>query len=266
LLTGAAGGIGAAISSALTAAGHRVSAVDRDADALSRLQSRLKTSQLYPVVADLRFEEACREAVASTISHFGAIDAVINNVGIGVSSIRPDAESRHPTIEELSTEIWDTFFAINVRAAMIVTRAAVPGMKTRGWGRIINNTTSYRTMLRVLPYGATKSALESMSSVWATELAEFGITVNVLVPGGPTDTGLIAKESGWPRDRFLSPEVMETPARWLLSNDSNVVTGQRITAKNWDVSLPGSEAVLGCMRPIGWPELADKPADWQTGR
>ena len=94
------------------------------------------------------------------------VDAVINNAGIGVSSRRPDAEVRLPVIEELTAEIWDDLFDINVRAPMLVTRAALPDMKARAWGRIINNTTSFRTMLRVLPYGATKAALESMSALF----------------------------------------------------------------------------------------------------
>ena len=105
-----------------------------------------------------------------------------------MSSIRPDAEARHPGIEELTPEMWDRFFAIFVRAPAILTRAALPLMRTRGFGRIVNNTTSYLTMLRVLPYGAAKAAFESMSAVWAKELEGSGITVNVLVPGGPTDT------------------------------------------------------------------------------
>jgi NAD(P)-dependent dehydrogenase (short-subunit alcohol dehydrogenase family) len=87
---------------------------------------------------------------------------------------------------------------------------------------------------RTTMYGATKSALEAMSAVWATELNEFGITVNVLVPGGPTDTALITEESGWPREQMLPPEIMEPPARWLFSNDSDHITGQRITASKWE--------------------------------
>ena len=78
-------------------------------------------------------------------------------------------------------------------------------MRRAGWGRIVNNTTSYRTMLRVLPYGAVKAALESISAVWADELKGAGIMVNVLVPGGPTDTPFISDAAGWPREQMLKP-------------------------------------------------------------
>src|SRR3954454_3387542 len=106
LVTGAAGGIGAAITRALTGAGHAVSAVDRDAEALNRLGT---STNIHPLLIDLTTESACREAVASTVARFGRIDAVINNAGIGPSSLRGDAEVNLPRIEELSAEIWDRF-------------------------------------------------------------------------------------------------------------------------------------------------------------
>ncbi len=260
LLTGAAGGIGTAITQALLGDGHFVAAVDKSESALSRLSlvcGRSDVSErLCPILADLADAAACLDAVAAAAARFGRVDAVINNAGIGVSSLRPDAELRHPAIEELTAEIWDRFFDVNVRAPMLVTRAALPEMKQRGWGRIVNNTTSFRTMLRVLPYGATKAALESMSAVWAQELEGSGITVNVLIPGGPTDTAFIAEGSGWPRDRMLRPQVMGPPARWLVADESGATTGQRIVAGRWDASLPGLQAAARAARAIGWPELA----------
>ena len=75
-------------------------------------------------------------------------------------------------------------------------------------------------MLRVLPYGAAKAALESMSAVWAKELEGSGVNVNVLVPGGPTDTPMIADENGWPRDKMLRPGIMGPPTAWLVSDEA----------------------------------------------
>ena len=122
-------------------------------------------------------------------------------------------------------------------------------MRKAGWGRIVNNTTSFRTMLRVLPYGATKSALESMSAVWADELKDKGITVNVLIPGGPTDTPFVSDEAGWPREQMLRPAIMGPPAVWLMSEASNGFTGKRVTAADWDATRPADEAALGGVTP-----------------
>ena len=261
LVTGAAGGIGAAITKALVGAGHSVAAVDRDAAALDRLDA---SDRIHPFLIDLSSESACHEAVASTVARFGRLDAAINNAGIGVSSLRPDGEVNLPSIEELTTEVWDNFFAINVRAPMLLTQAALPHMRQGGFGRVINNTTSFRTMLRVLPYGATKSALESMSAIWANELDADGITVNVLIPGGPTDTPFIADGAGWDRAKMLRPDIMGPPACWLISDEAKDYTGNRIIAGNWDAKLTGAEAARKAGRAIGWPELG-ADAVWLRG-
>jgi NAD(P)-dependent dehydrogenase (short-subunit alcohol dehydrogenase family) len=265
LLTGAAGGIGRVMTDALLADGHAIAAVDRDAAGLERLAAAAGAAErLQTVVADLGSDAGCSHAIDAVRARFGTIDAVINNAGIGMSSIRPDAEARHPGIAELTPEAFDRFFAIFMRAPVMLVRAALPEMKARGWGRIINNTTSYLTMLRVLPYGAAKAALESMSAVWAKELDGTGITVNVLVPGGPTDTPLIAPESGWAREKMLRPEIMGPPIRWLVSQAANGVTGQRFTAARWDAALAPAEAAKRAGRAIGWPELA-ADAVWLKG-
>ena len=265
LLTGAAGGIGRVMTQALLADGHKVVAVDRDVASLERLKALCQSNaRLHCLVAQLELEAGCRRAVEETQKRFGTVEAVINNAGIGMSAIRPDAEARHPGIEELTVQTFDRFFQIFVRAPVAITRLATPIMKAGGFGRIVNNTTSYLTMLRVLPYGAAKAALESMSAVWAAELKDSPVTVNVLVPGGPTDTPLISDASGWPRDKMLKPEIMGPPIRWLLSDDSAGFNGQRITGARWDAKLPPAEAAKKASRAIGWPELG-ADAVWLTG-
>jgi NAD(P)-dependent dehydrogenase (short-subunit alcohol dehydrogenase family) len=252
LVTGAAGGIGSAITKALIAAGHSVAAVDRDATALARLPG---SERIQPIMADLANEAACREAVASAVARFGRLEAVINNAGIGMSSLRGNAEINTPGIEELTAEIWDRFYAVNVRGHMLVTQAALPHLRAAKFGRIINNTTSFRSMLRVNPYGPLKAALEALSAVWAEELKKDGISVNVLIPGGPTDTPFISDEAGWDRTKMLRPEVMGPPAVWLISDEAATYSGNRIIAGNWDAKLPAAEAAKKAGRAIGWPEL-----------
>ncbi len=264
LLTGAAGGLGTVMTTALLAAGHAVAAVDRDRNALDRLAAGATRNRdrLLAIQAELSDPAQSADAVAKATARFGRLEGLVNNAGIGMSSIRPDAEKNHPGLEELTMEVWDRFFAINVRAPMLLAQAALPHMRKAGWGRIVNNTTSFRTMLRVLPYGATKSALESMSAVWADELKNAGITVNVLIPGGPTDTPFVADEAGWPREQMLKPAIMGPPVVWLMSDASNGFTRKRVTAADWDAARPADEAARGASRPIGWPDLADQTAWW----
>src|SRR5262245_5565315 len=123
LLTGAAGGIGTVMTQALLADGHRVAAVDRDATRLDALKALPGAAErLHVIIADLGTEAGCLAAVAAANRQFGAVDAVVNNAGIGMSAIRPDAEARHPGIEELSPEVFDRFFNIFVRAPLTITR------------------------------------------------------------------------------------------------------------------------------------------------
>jgi NAD(P)-dependent dehydrogenase (short-subunit alcohol dehydrogenase family) len=266
VLTGAAGGIGRVVTAALLADGHAVAAVDRDAAGLARLIDQKATPQkgrLLTVAADLSTEEGCIQAIAKARSELGRIEALINNAGIGMSSIRPDAEARYPGIEELAPQVWEPFIAVFMRAPVALMRAALPDMNQGGFGRVVNNTTSYLTMLRVLPYGAAKAALESMSAVWAKELEGSPVTVNVLVPGGPTDTPLISDGSGWDRKKMLRPAIMGPPIRWLVSDQSNGCNGKRITAARWDEKLAPADAAAKAGRAIGWPELGSD-AVWLT--
>ena len=121
------------MTDALLAAGHSVAAVDRDQTALERLTARHDGAKdrLHPIVADLASEAACQNAVTAARNRFGPIEAVINNAGIGMSSIRPDAEARAPGIEELTPQIWDGFMAIFVRAPVMLVARGVAGYETR---------------------------------------------------------------------------------------------------------------------------------------
>jgi len=259
LITGGAGGLGNAMALALAADGINTAIFDIRGQAATDVAGQI--SEQFPgirtlaILGDVSDENACNDAVARCVDHFGGIDILVNNAGVGVSSIRPDAERNHPSIEEIDRPLWDRFFAVNATGPMLMVRAATPAMRARGWGRIVNNTTSFFTMLRVLPYGASKSALESMSAIWAAELQGTGITVNVLVPGGPTDTPFVSDEAGIPREKMLKPTIMGPPIRWLASTASDTVTGQRFVAATWDPNKTDAEAAAIAGAPIGWPEL-----------
>ena len=260
LLTGAAGGLGAAMAEALAGDGHRLALVDRDEERLQALTDRLWQQYgegvLLPLALDLADEEACAEAVGRAAEHFGRLDMLVNNAGIGMSTLRPDYHLRPlAALSEVSVEDWRRFVAVHATAPFAFMRAAVPFMQERGWGRIVNVTTSLSTMLRpqFFPYGASKAALEAMSSQFAGELEGTGITVNVLTPGGPTDTPMVTEESAPDRGALLSPAVMAPPIRFLASEISDGFTGRRIVAALWDKRIAPADSAMNAGGPIGWP-------------
>src|SRR5207253_7654247 len=128
-----------------------------------------------------------------------------------------------------------------------------------GWPRVQFDgcvATSFDTMLAcgLSAYGASKAALEANCVSFAKDLEGTGVTVNILVPGGPTDTpGFFPP--GKPRPPLLlDPEIMGTPAVWLASPQSDGISACRFIARDWDVRLPAAEAAARARAPAAWPE------------
>ena len=270
-LTGAAGGLGRAITTGLLAAGAQVMATDVDEVGLAAL-ARLVESQgardrLATRRLDIADQRATVQVVAGAIEMFGAVDVLINNGALGMGRIRADHMTRLVDIEEIAPEVWDEFVAVNLSGGWYLTRAVVPGMRSRKWGRIINVTTSFFTMLRgrFHPYGPVKAGFEAMSAGHAQEFEPYGITVNVVVPGGPADTAMVPQESGMRRSDLVPPTAMVAPIVWLASDAGGGVTGKRFVAAEWkaDASLAANRAAAEA--PIGWPDLAKSPV-WPGGR
>ena len=136
-----------------------------------------------------------------------------------------------------------------------MTKAALPHMINAGWGRIVNVSTSMDTMIRRgwTPYGPSKAALEACSAIWAKDLAESSITVNVLVPGGPVNTGMVPMDSAPNRKSLLQPEIISAPIKWLASNEANGFNGRRIVSTHWDPAIPAIEASKKASWPAAWP-------------
>src|SRR6266403_2104229 len=100
------------------------------------------------------------------------------------------------------------------------------------------------------PYGPSKAALESETIIWAQDLAGTGVTVNSLLPGGATATGMVPRDID-PR-RLLDPKIMVPPLLWLASEASGGVTGGRVVANLWDASLPPERAAEKARSATGW--------------
>jgi len=267
IITGAAGGIGQALTRAFVDAGYKVAISDTQSAGVHRLHQELGADRTIPLVTDVSDPADCRDAVGQTVARFGHVDALINNAALGMSLVRADHFRRTVQIEDISPELWARFMAVNLSGPFYMAHAAIPGMRARGRGRIINVTTSYFTMLRpgFSPYGPAKSGLEAWTTSLAGELAGSGITANVVVPGGPTDTPMVPEDSGIDRSQLIRPEQMAHPMLYLCSDEGGGVTGRRFVAANWNPALPAAEAAAAAGAPAGWPDLARNPV-WPGGR
>lgn len=262
VVTGAASGMGRVMARALAAAGAKVAGVDVDAAGLDRLGAEaVFAGGFFKAVTDVSKTAACRDAVKQVVGGLGALDILINCAGISMSSAAAQQEARIKFFEA-DAEGWQRILAINCVGAFLMARFAAEPMIERGWGRIINVTTSFDTMLAagLSAYGASKAALEAMSVAWAKDLEGTGVTVNILVPGGPTDTpGFFPP--GKPRPPvLLDPEIMGVPVVWLASPQSDGISACRFIARDWDRSLPAAEAAARVRAPAAWPTLAQGAA------
>lgn len=264
IVTGAASGIGRAMTLGLLGAGIDVAAVDRNETGLAALAATVhdKVGAIQTIPADLSQPEAFDSIVSAVLSRFGKIDVLVNNAGIGQASIKPDQRRNPLRFWEVSPEQWQRFLAVNATGPIMMSRAVVPHMLRAGKGRVITVTTSLGTMVRggYLLYGASKAAAEAAMAVLAADLQGTGVTCNVLVPGGVTNTPLVGEGAGDP-GKMLQPEIMVPPLLWLTSDASAGVTARRFVAMDWDASLPGEQAAEKAGVPIAWLGIARMPVE-----
>lgn len=258
LITGAARGLGRAMSLGLAKAGYVVAACDLPNSSVE-LTSLVREAEsdraaIYPVYCDVTDSEHCGKAVDELRAKFGAIDILVNNAGIGMEVITPHVLNNPYKFYEIDEAFWRRVIDINLLGTFRMTKLIAPYQVARGWGRVINVTTSLTTMLMagLSPYGPSKAAIEAASSIWSKELAGTGVTVNVLIPGGPADTRMIPHEGISARETLVRPEAMVPPLLWLVSTDADGVTGRRYQAKLWFSDVPVQEAEKVAGARIAW--------------
>ena len=181
--------------------------------------------------------------------------SLVNNAGRGMKYISSSFMTEPTRFWEADASAWRSVIDTNINGPFLMARAAVRPMLRGRWGRIINISMNRDTMQRAgfSPYGPSKAALESETIIWAQDLAGTGVTVNALLPGGATLTGMIPP--GVPqhvRASLLDPGIMIRPLLWMVSPASDGITGKRLVANRWRMDVDDAAAAQSAMLDAGW--------------
>jgi NAD(P)-dependent dehydrogenase (short-subunit alcohol dehydrogenase family) len=244
IVTGAGRGLGRSMARGLARAGAKVvltaARAQNELDATAaEIAAEQGEASVATMLADVADPDACGTVVAAALERFGKLDVLVSNAGRGMKYVSESFMTEPPRFWEVPPETWQMVIATNINGPFLMARAAVPHFLKAGKGRIVNISMNWQTMRRkgFTPYGPSKAALESASMIWAQDLAGTGITVNTLLPGGATATGMIpAGVPGEVRATLLDPDIIVPPLIWLASDASDGVTGKRITATEWSLA------------------------------
>lgn len=240
----------------LAAAGARVLATAaRQSAELEAVAAEDPNGGIVPVIADVTREDDCDRVVAMAQERFGRLDILVNNAGRGMKYVSEAFLTEPTRFWETDPAVWRMMIDTNVTGPFLMARAAVPAMIEAGRGRIVNITMNHATMRRrgFSPYGPSKAALESETIIWAQDLEGSGVTVNALLPGGATATGMIPDE--FPpeaRANLLDPAIIVPPLLWLASDASAGITGRRLDASRWNPGVAEPAAAAAAMDDAGW--------------
>jgi len=242
VVTGATSGLGAAMTEALLRAGARVAVAARPTQRLDEAVDALRADGLAaePLPMDVRDPASVERAADDVWRRWDGVDLVVNNAGIGMRTVNPRFLEQPQPFYEVTPEGFSDVIATNLTGYFLVARAFAPRFVKQGHGRFVNVSMNQSTMRRrgFVPYGPSRAGGDSLSAIMSEDLREHGVTVNVLLPGGATETGMIpARLPDDVRAQLLPASVMGPPIVWLASDAAADVTGERIVAKDWDAWL-----------------------------
>lgn len=239
LVTGGSRGIGRAIALAFAREGAGVAILDLRGEAAQATAAELAAAGApsFAVAADVGDEESVRAAVAEVQATLGRIDILVNNAGI-------DTTSR---VADMPTAMWDDMIRVNLRSVFLCTRAVLPHMVHRGWGRIINISSqlAHKGAAEMAHYVAAKAGVLGFTRSLAYELARSGVTVNAICPG-PVDTELFrnipeswrrAKLAELPIGRAATVEEIAPAAVLLASEEGSYYLGSSLNPNGGDVMI-----------------------------
>lgn len=236
LVTGATSGLGLAMARALCEAGASVIVTGRDGARAGRTAAALGRAATGDAL-DVRDESSVSACVERTVARLGGIDMLVNNAGIGMRTVNPRFLTEPQPFWAVSPAGFRDVLETKATGCFLMARAVVPLMLAAGAGRVVNISMGLQTMVRrgFVPYGPSGAAVEALSRVMAADLAESPVTVNVLLPGGATNTGMVPDNMpDEVREHLLDPGIMGPPIVWLASSAAAGVHDERIIATDFD--------------------------------
>jgi 3-oxoacyl-[acyl-carrier protein] reductase len=235
VVTGGADGIGKEISRQLLTNGHVVAALDINEATLNATAAEFKTLGIYlPIQANVSEEDSTVAAIKQVLAAFGRIDVLVNNAG-GSMAVSQE-------IEKIAASDWDKVINVNLRGTFLCTKAVLPTMKQRKWGRIVNLSSMAgrgRSLFGGTPYAAAKAGIIGFTRQGSKELGKYNITLNSVAPGlvisGPRISDYwYNKKTEEERNHFLNLTPMNRPGQpqdiagvvlFLCSDAASYITG-----------------------------------------
>ena len=260
IVTGGGRGLGRAMVVGLAHAGIRVVATAaRERTEIEAVAAEVRQScgesRVLPLVADVTQDDDCARVVDAAVEQFGRLDILVNNAARGMKYVSNEFMTEPTRFWDVAPDTWRLVIDTNVNGPFMMARRAVPVMLEAGWGRIVNVSASQTTIRRrgFSPYGPSKAALESATIIWAQDLDGTGVTVNALLPGGPTLTGMVPETmSAQAKSAMLDPTIIVPPLLWLVSPESDGMTGRRLVATKWQTGSDGKTAAEAATEQAGW--------------
>jgi NAD(P)-dependent dehydrogenase (short-subunit alcohol dehydrogenase family) len=234
LVTGGTSGLGKAMAAALAAAGARVALTSRDG---ARAEEAATAIGAIAIEMDVRSETSVQAGVEAAYERLGGLDVLVSNAGIGMLSVNPRFMTDPLPFWEIPTGGFRDVVETKLTGSFLVARAVVPRMLTAEGGRIVVISMNEQTMTRrgFVPYGPAGAGVEALARVMAADLAGTTVSVNILLPGGATATGMVPDDvPADVRARLLDPAVMGPPIVWLCSDDAAGVHDERIVATEFN--------------------------------